>query len=49
MDVVEVVLGRQPRAFEVVDDEFHVGWDPFGLDWTEINAGDVRTWELIAH
>lgn len=44
MNKVKTFIRRiSPFAFDIVDEEFKVGWDPGWLNWGEICADDFAT------
>lgn len=49
VDEVEVVLGMEPRAFDVVDHELDVGWYPCRLNGGEVDAKHSCRRILISH
>lgn len=41
VDVIERVRRPCPVGFSVVDLELHIGWNPGGLDWTQIGPDNL--------
>lgn len=37
------IIGMDPVVFDIIDQEFHVGWDPDRLDGRQINANNLGT------